>query len=509
MQPRAVIYTRVSTEKQAGGTSLDIQEEACRKFVESKLWVLDAVFREEGESAKTLDRPEFQKMQRYVARKNSGINVLVVYDLSRFSRDTADHLAVRAYLRNHGVELQTVVQPLEDTSSGRFLETILSAVGQFDNDQRRDKTVLGMQQALRDGYWQWKAPIGYVNSHERHNAIPSPHPVYGPLLRQALIDFSTGGYTKRGLLDRLNAQGMLTPRGNPLTPQTFHACFTNKFYAGIVASPKYQIEAIGKHEALITFDVYDRNQQVLSGKRGSVKGGSKAHDSEDFPLRRFVRCGICKMPLTASFSTGRSERYGYYHCRGYRDHGALSVRKEVLESMFLDEVRRITPEPKMFRLFQKVVQSRYLNLRMEAESLSKRNAGELQQIRDKKSRLLDGWMSGVISDGDFKGERSKLEDSEQRIMQRTVDGVAISKTTLDDLLRTAEDVLRNPAKLWENGDLTTRLRIQAVLFPQKLTFADEKFGTVVTARIFSELIAHRRVENDLASPTGFEPVSPP
>ena len=67
-----IIYTRVSSDEQIKGTSLGEQEEACRKYcIENDITVVFNVFREEGASAKSIDRPVFLNAIEY-CRKNSG-----------------------------------------------------------------------------------------------------------------------------------------------------------------------------------------------------------------------------------------------------------------------------------------------------------------------------------------------------------------------------------------------------------------------------------------------------
>src|SRR5215468_5711513 len=69
---RAVIYLRVSTAKQAGkdddpdGYSIPAQDEACRRKAEQLNAEVVAVFVDKGESAKTADRREFQRMLTFV-----------------------------------------------------------------------------------------------------------------------------------------------------------------------------------------------------------------------------------------------------------------------------------------------------------------------------------------------------------------------------------------------------------------------------------------------------------
>ena len=61
---RAVIYCRVSTKEQTKNLSLPTQLKACREFCHRQSFEVAAVFEDAGESAKTVDRREFQKLRR-------------------------------------------------------------------------------------------------------------------------------------------------------------------------------------------------------------------------------------------------------------------------------------------------------------------------------------------------------------------------------------------------------------------------------------------------------------
>ena len=60
----AVIYVRVSTESQVDGYSLADQEDRCRKEAERQGFHVLKVYREEGISAKTLDRPQLEELMQ-------------------------------------------------------------------------------------------------------------------------------------------------------------------------------------------------------------------------------------------------------------------------------------------------------------------------------------------------------------------------------------------------------------------------------------------------------------
>src|ERR1017187_5079595 len=98
----AVIYCRVSTKEQADNFSLKTQDEMCRAYCERENLVVLAIF-SEAESAKSVDRAQFQAMQGYCLKHYKEVAAVVVYSVSRFSRQTSDHLAVGLLLKKLGI----------------------------------------------------------------------------------------------------------------------------------------------------------------------------------------------------------------------------------------------------------------------------------------------------------------------------------------------------------------------------------------------------------------------
>lgn len=85
-KPQAVIYCRVSTKHQVDeGNSLSTQERLCREYALKQGYEVAAVYIEKGESAKTKDRTELQKMMSFCAIKKNNVSYVVVYKLDRFS----------------------------------------------------------------------------------------------------------------------------------------------------------------------------------------------------------------------------------------------------------------------------------------------------------------------------------------------------------------------------------------------------------------------------------------
>ena len=108
---RAAIYIRVSTREQAHNLSLPTQLRACREYCERNDIEVADVFEDAGESAKTTDRPEFQRLLAYCRTNKGRVQLVVVYNVTRFSRNTYDHSFVRTLLLRHGVTLRSVSEP--------------------------------------------------------------------------------------------------------------------------------------------------------------------------------------------------------------------------------------------------------------------------------------------------------------------------------------------------------------------------------------------------------------
>lgn len=101
-----MIYTRVSTEEQAmKGNSLHDQEEVlCKACAQEGVEIIDHI-QDDGYSAKTFQRPGFQK---FLEDLNKGLKVDLLYVVrwDRFSRNMENGFLMLRDLRNYGIEVK-------------------------------------------------------------------------------------------------------------------------------------------------------------------------------------------------------------------------------------------------------------------------------------------------------------------------------------------------------------------------------------------------------------------
>src|SRR5687767_97550 len=147
----AVLYVRVSTKEQTENLSLPTQLRACEEYCRRQGYEVLDRFHEEGESAKTTDRSQLQKLLTFCRLNKGRVHFVVVFNLTRFARDKYDHFALRSLLQSLGISLRSATEPIDDTSTGKLMEGVLAAFAQFDNDCRSDRTRARMKAALELG----------------------------------------------------------------------------------------------------------------------------------------------------------------------------------------------------------------------------------------------------------------------------------------------------------------------------------------------------------------------
>jgi site-specific DNA recombinase len=498
---QAVIYCRVSTSEQAQNLSLSTQERLCREYCGREDLRVARVFIERGESAKTINRPEFLELISFCRQQKGRLHAVVVHSLTRFSRNTADHHTVRGLLAGFGIRLHSATERIDDSPMGRFVETMLAGMAQFDNDVRAERTVVGMREAIGRGRWVWKAPLGYRNSRNRLAPSLIPDPESAPLVRQAFELYAEHWRDRRSLLDTLESLGLRTTRGRALTAQSLHNLLRNPVYTGRIRSSMGD-EQTGDFEPLVPESLFLRVQSRLLGKTSTPE--TKRRDHPNFPLRRFVRCGVCRTPFTGSSPRGRSKTYAYYTCR--RHCPGICAPKTLLEGQFIDLLESLQPKAEYLKLFRAVVLDCWSDQLKASRDIVARLDTRVEDLERQIRKFHQAFVIEKSIDSEsyqemrdrLRGELTvvKIERSEARIEETDVEGI----------LAFAEHMIGNAAALWINASAADRLALQRAFFPEGLEWDGTGFRTPVTCLAFSQMLESRDPESSLASPTGFEPV---
>ena len=286
---KALIYTRVSSEAQLDGYSLDEQERVCANYCAAHGYEVEWVYRDEARTAKTTNRPEFQRMLDHA--RTGSISAVVFYHTWRFSRNTQDGALMRK-LEAGGTKLVSVSEGIDTTSSsGKLQRNIALTLGEYQLDQLRDATRGGKQARVRAGLsnanrppWGYRRVFEVINVSTKnivgHDVLTDD----APIVREMFERYETAQYSPLELAIWLNAQGKRAVTGCPFGKVAVARMLRNGFYAGFVAYlGQSDIESAdgsyyrrnsrhltqwvkGVHEPLISVDLFERCQAVTRAR---------------------------------------------------------------------------------------------------------------------------------------------------------------------------------------------------------------------------------------------------
>lgn len=118
----AVIYARYSCDNQRE-ERIEGQLRECKEFAERKGIKLVGTYIDRAMSAKTDNRPHFQKM---IKDSEKGLfDTVIVWKLDRFARNHYDSAHYKAVLRKHGAKVISATEVISDGAEGIILESVL------------------------------------------------------------------------------------------------------------------------------------------------------------------------------------------------------------------------------------------------------------------------------------------------------------------------------------------------------------------------------------------------
>lgn len=487
--PRAHGYIRVSTEEQIGGASLRVQQNAIESYAKNNGFELVDIFRDEGISAKTASRPALQDMLTRLASRDNDIEAVIVYNLSRISRNVGSFYRDIGYtLASRGVTLYSTQENIDETPQGKLMRNLALSIHQFDNDVKSKTIKDNMRFVANEGWWQCKIPYGYKRSRvligeytndgkrkERLTLTPDTGNGLSEKIKMLLERFSIGDIKQLELADYAESIGLKSANGGRFAPQSIKNMLTAPVYAGYICNSMTDFEMIrGKHEGIISLDTYNRNQAILEGRLPSIP---TPRFTVDYPLKHSLLCVSCHKTLTGSAPTcGSGKRSPRYHCTRCKGMGSIGVvEMEHLFNQFLLEVTPTDGAIKMFKIIVKRIAKEKLRSLNSDISIAREEISKIDSdIHKALQKFIDGDLSKEEKDSYQQGLRLKRIDLELKL-DNLMDSQRLNESTIDYVC----NFIKVPSKMWQDADNETKINFQKLVIPNGVEFdiREKKFGT--------------------------------
>lgn len=329
---RVVIYARVSSTEQLSGYSIDAQIDLSRSWATQHGHEVVAVFVEPGKSAKTDQRPEFQKMIRRARRGEFG--AILVHKMDRFARNQLDLLYHKNDLAEYEVRLWSATEEFLNAEGPEtdFIVGVMGAMAQYVAHNIGNEARKGLEAKLRAGRWPGaRLTMGYIRHGQGKQSSIEIEPDQGRIIRRAFAAFSSGDYNIRQWATEAAERGYRGAQGQIISKSVWQRIFRNNFYVGEFTW-KNEVHQ-GDHPALIDCDTWQAVQAVLDDH---ATGGSETRHF--WLLRDLLWSEVHSRPMTGSRSTGGSgQQYTYYRAEPrQRNEQEHAIRAEAAEAQVVE-----------------------------------------------------------------------------------------------------------------------------------------------------------------------------
>ncbi len=402
-QPRKVaFYIRVSTERQAKVEegSLKNQDqmlraELDRRNLQHKCWGgFVESYVDEGISAKTTNRPAFQRLMRDI--ELGRIDTVMFTELSRLSRSLKDFLNIFEFAQRHACDLVCMKTEIDTTSPYQGLVTkILIVFSEFEREMTSRRTAINAYERSKRGLANGgQVLLGYRRD-KKHKGRLLIEDTEAEVVRAIFQTYAREKSIRR-TTDRIKErfEGK-SPRLKRITPGKVYGVLTNKAYLGIRAINKrdksgYE-EVPAAWQPIIAERLFKNTLTILQSNT------DRYHRRDPhqylYLLSGLLTCGKCGQKFqgkSAYSSSGKRHRY-YAHRSTCPKGGLTRIDAEMAQDLVLSWLRNVSSKGEKFRELEaqgkERIERQINEMKKEAGRLEVELSGERKQIEARIQEL--------------------------------------------------------------------------------------------------------------------------
>ena len=466
VKKRVAAYCRVSTDNEDQANSFESQQRYFKQYIEHHPdWELYEIFADEGISGtNTKKRKEFNRM--IACAQNGDFDLIITKEISRFARNTLDSIYYTRELKKYDVGvifMNDGINTLDGDAELRL--AIMSSIAQEESRKTSERVKWGQKRQMEQGVVFGRSMLGY----DVKDGQMSINEEGAKVVRLIFHKFVHEGKGTHVIARELREEGIHPMRVKEWSNTVILRLIRNEKYCGDLVqkktyTPDYlshdkkynrgQEEFViikNHHEPIVSRELFEEANRILDARSLSPEG--KAKHSNRYPFSGKLKCGCCGSSYVARYKKRNDGSvYKAWRCIEAARHGSphkdkagnqvgcvgLSIRNEdaihimylVTKSLKFDKEKVIG---NLLSTIKKVIDMDSTGT--DISQLQRR----ITDIETGKAKLLDVFLSGVISKEEFSLSRAKC-DAEIAELQSLIDSVGCKESLIAQKQNLMEEI---------------------------------------------------------------------
>ena len=419
----AAIYARVSTERQEQQRTIDSQLAELRRISSQRELNLVEEYVDDGYSGANLARPGLDRLRDDVSKGR--FQTVLILSPDRLARNYPYQVLVIEELRKQGIEVVFLDKPVTDKPEDQLMLAMQGAIAEYERALIIERTRRGRLHKARCGEFVGGTPPFGYDRLERSKNTPAHLVVNEEEARVVRLIFSLyirHSVSTMGIARELMRRVIRTRKGmSRWWPSCVVRILRNECYAGRafynkrlgssdVRKPRSEWIPL-KVPQIVDEETFDLTQRTLEVRRRTdVKPGS--------PLRVYVLSGLVKCARCGtrySGFTSRREGFSYYRCTNPQKMrpfpktcDARTIRAERIEQGVIGALKALIDNPEIM-MDHLLDVDRSVRQRSGGRHEIRRLGKRRRLLEQQKQKLLDLYLEGSISKGEYGERNQKIE----------------------------------------------------------------------------------------------------
>lgn len=296
---KAAAYARYSTEHQTT-SSIEYQMRKINEYCDKNGIEIVVCYADEAFSGTNTNRPAFQQLRE--SAKLHKFDAVVIYDITRGSRDISDWFSFRKEMAQLGIQVISVEDNIGDIMNpSSFLQEFISVgLGQHHVLVSRQKSMDSIATKAQSGVFLGGVPnLGYNISADGKYVINEEE---AKIVKKIFGMYAYGASYNQILSEIGDVRGK---RGRTLNSNSLHYILKNERYIGIYTWCKRHVKLMGKwaggtpNENYVRIDgaipriIDDETWEKVQLRMKDNKRNATARAKRDYLLSGLIECAEC------------------------------------------------------------------------------------------------------------------------------------------------------------------------------------------------------------------------